>query len=123
MSTGSSAAQVIAGTPTGIATAQASVLIGLEAHPIRVEVSCTRGPAFFQMVGLAEAAVRESRVRVAGALSHLGVLLDAYAVTVNLAPADLRKSGAALDVAIALAVLAAVDMLEPQVLDGVLLIG
>jgi magnesium chelatase family protein len=77
----------------------------------------------FQMVGLAEAAVRESRVRVTGALSHLGVLIDAYAVTVNLAPADLRKSGAALDVAIALAVLAAVDLLEPSALDGVLLIG
>src|SRR5258707_2390177 len=118
-----SAAQVIAGTPTGIATAQASVLMGLEAHPIRVEVCCTRGPAFFQMVGLAEAAVRESQVRVSGALSRLGVLLDAYAVTVNLAPADLRKSGAALDVAIALAVLAAIELLDPRALDGVLFIG
>lgn len=123
MKSAGSAAQVIAGTPTGIATAQTSVLIGLEAHPIRVEVSCTRGPAFFQMVGLAEAAVRESRVRVQGALSCFGVLIDAYAVTVNLAPADLRKSGAALDVAIALALLAAIDMLDPQVLRGVLLVG
>ncbi len=123
MNAASSAAQIICGTPTGIATARASVLIGLEAHPIRVEVSCTRGPAMFQMVGLAEAAVRESRVRVQGALAQLGVLLDAYAVTVNLAPADLRKSGAALDVAIALAVLAAVDVLDPRSLDGVLLIG
>jgi len=116
-------AQVIAGTPTGIATAQASVLMGLDAHPIRVEVCCTRGPAFFQMVGLAEAAVRESQVRVSGALSRLGVLLDEYAVTVNLAPADLRKSGAALDVAIALGVLGAVELLDPRALDGVLLIG
>ena len=117
------ALQVIAGKPTGIATAQASVLIGLEAQPIRVEVCCTRGPAFFQMVGLAEAAVREARVRVAGSLSRLGVLLDEYAITVNLAPADLRKSGAALDVAIALSVLAAVELLSPQALKGVLLIG
>jgi magnesium chelatase family protein len=99
------------------------VLIGLEAHPIRVEVSCTRGPAFFQMVGLAEAAVRESRVRVQGSLACLGVLIDAYAVTVNLAPADLRKSGAALDVAIALALLAAIELLEPRALEGVLLVG
>jgi magnesium chelatase family protein len=53
----------------------------------------------------------------------LGVLIDAYAVTVNLAPADLRKSGAALDVAIALALLAAVEVLEPQALAGVLLVG
>lgn len=77
----------------------------------------------FQMVGLAEATVRESRVRVQGALARLGVLIDAYAVTVNLAPADLRKSGAALDVAIALAVLAAVEVLDPRTLEGVLLIG
>src|SRR5258706_13851222 len=105
-----SAAQVIQGTQTGIATALASVLIGLEAHPIRVEVCCTRGPAFFQMVGLAEAAVRESQVRVSGALSRLGVLLDAYAGTVNLAPADLRKRGAALDVALPPRALAAVGL-------------
>lgn len=106
-----------------MAAAHTSVLLGLEAHPIHVEVSCTRGPAFFQMVGLAEAAVRESRVRVSGALARLGVLLDQYAVTVNLAPADLRKSGAALDVAIALAVLSAIELLDPRTLDGVLLIG
>src|SRR3954470_19605807 len=123
MNAASSAAQVISGAPTGIATAQASVLIGLEAHPVRVEVCCSRGPAMFQMVGLAEATVRESRVRVQGALSRLGVLIDAYAVTVNLAPADLRKSGAALDVAIALGVLAAVEVLDPRALEGVLLIG
>jgi magnesium chelatase family protein len=119
----STAMQVIAGTPTGIAVAQTCVLIGLEAHPIRVEVSCTRGPAMFQMVGLAEAAVRESRVRVSGSLSGLRVLLDEYAVTVNLAPADLRKSGAALDLAIALGVLAAVGELSPRALERVLLIG
>jgi magnesium chelatase family protein len=123
MNAASSAPLVIAGTPTGIATAQASVLIGLEAHPIRVEVSCTRGPSQFQMVGLAEAAVRESKVRVQGALAQLGVLIDEYAITVNLAPADLRKSGAALDVAIALAVLGAVHELDAEALRGVLLIG
>jgi magnesium chelatase family protein len=115
--------QVISGTPTGIATAQASVLVGLDAQPVKVEVCCTRGPAMFQMVGLAEAAVKESKVRVQGALAGLGVLIDAYAVTVNLAPADLRKSGAALDVAIALAVLAALDVLDPRALSGTLLLG
>jgi magnesium chelatase family protein len=118
-----SAAHVIMGTPTGSATAHTSVLVGLEAYPIRVEVCCTRGPAGFQLVGLAEAAVRESRVRVQGALARLGVLIDQYAITINLAPADLRKSGAALDMAIALSVLAAVELLDPQVLEGVLLIG
>jgi magnesium chelatase family protein len=117
------ATQVIAGAPTGSAAALTSVLIGLEARPVQVEVCCTRGPAFFQLVGLAEAAVKEARVRVQGALSGLGVLLDAYAITISLAPADLRKSGAALDVAIALAVLAALDVLEPRSLDGILFLG
>jgi len=123
MNSADSTEDIVAGAPTGIATTQTSVLVGLEAHPIHVEVSCTRGPAFFRMVGLAEAAVRESRVRVQGALSCLGVLIDGYAVTVNLAPADLRKNGAALDVAIALALLAAIKMLEPDALTNVLLVG
>ena len=83
------------------------MVVGLEPRAIQVEVCSSRGPAFFQMVGLAEAAVREARVRVASALAGIGVLLDEYAVTVNLAPADLRKAGATLDLAIALGVLAA----------------
>jgi magnesium chelatase family protein len=113
----------IAGPPLGLATAHASVLVGLDAHPIRIEVCCTRGPSFFQMVGLAEAAVREARVRVASSLSGLGVLLDEYAVTVNLAPADLRKTGATLDVAIAAAALAATGHLPPAALEGLLILG
>lgn len=117
------AAATIAGSPLGIATAHSSTLVGLEPWPIRVEVCCTRGPAFFQMVGLAQAAVRESRVRVASALAGLGVLLDEYAITVNLAPADLRKSAAALDLALAAAVLNAIGKVPASALDGVLLLG
>src|SRR5690606_28365478 len=104
----------ICGKPLGLAVSHSSSLIGLDAHPIRVEVSCTRGPSFFQLVGLAEAAVREARVRVASALAKLGILLDEYALTVSLAPADLRKSGAALDVPLAAAILAAIDKLDPR---------
>src|SRR3954465_13110181 len=113
----------ICGPELGLAVAEASTLIGLDAHPIQVEVSSTRGPSFFQMVGLAEAAVREARVRVASALAKLGVLLDEYAITVNLAPADLRKSGAALDVAIAVAVLGAVGSLDPLSASKLLMVG
>ncbi|MCK6531800.1 MAG: ATP-binding protein [Polyangiaceae bacterium] len=105
------------------ATAHTSVLVGLEANPIAVEVTCSRGPGFFQLVGLAEAAVREARVRVASALSRLGVLLDEHAITVNLAPADLKKRGAGLDVAIALALLGAVGRLPAPALAGVLVLG
>jgi magnesium chelatase family protein len=119
----SNTAATIAGTPLGIAQVHSSTLVGLEPRPIRVEVCCTRGPAFFQMVGLAQAAVRESRVRVASALARLNVLLDEYAITVNLAPADLRKSVAALDLALAAAVLAAVGKLPTSALDDVILLG
>jgi magnesium chelatase family protein len=113
----------ICGTPLGLARAHASVVLGLEAHAIEVEVCSTRGPSLFQLVGLAEAAVREARVRVQSSLARLGILIDEYALTVNLAPADLRKHGASLDVALALAVLAAIGRLDPAVLTGMLVLG
>ncbi|MEO8903327.1 MAG: magnesium chelatase domain-containing protein [Polyangiaceae bacterium] len=113
--------QPICGPELGLAVAEASTLIGLEAHPIQVEVSSTRGPSFFQMVGLAEAAVREARVRVASALARLGVLLDEYAITVNLAPADVRKGSAALDLAIAVGILGAIGVVPAHAIEGVLL--
>jgi magnesium chelatase family protein len=118
-----SSAAVIQGAPLGIASVEASVVVGLEPRPIQVEVCSTRGPAFFQMVGLAEAAVREARVRVASALAGLGVLLDEYAVTINLAPADLRKAGATLDLALALGILGALGELPSAALERVLVLG
>jgi magnesium chelatase family protein len=118
-----SAVAIVQGQPLGIAVAAASVVVGLEARAIQVEVCSSRGPAFFQLVGLAEAAVRESRVRVASSLAGLDVLLDEYAVTVNLAPADLRKAGATLDLAIALAVLGAIGKLDRARIAGTLLLG
>ena len=117
------AVTLVQGHPLGLAAAMASVVVGLEARPIHVEVCSSRGPSFFQLVGLAEAAVREARVRVASALAGLDVLIDEYAVTVNLAPADLRKAGATLDLAIALGLLAALGRVDPRALDGTLLLG
>ena len=67
--------------------------------------------------------MREARVRVASALAGLGILLDEYAITINLAPAGIRKSGAALDLAIAAGVLGAIDKLPPDSLRCCLLIG
>jgi magnesium chelatase family protein len=114
---------VIRGRVLGLGTTHASVLVGLDAFVVRVEVASTRGPAFFQMVGLAEAAVRESRVRVTSALARLGVLLDEFAITVNLAPADLRKSGAVLDLAISLAILTAIHHVDGSGMPKVMLLG
>lgn len=123
MDASSNVAVIVRGHPLGIASVAASVVVGLEARPIQVEVCSSRGPSFFQLVGLAEAAVREARVRVASALAGLDVLLDEYAITVNLAPADLRKAGATLDLAIALGILVALGRIGEHVLDGSLLLG
>src|SRR5437899_4895 len=93
-------------------------LVGLDAFPVRVEVDSGRGPACFYLVGLAEASVRESRVRVKAALQQVGVDLDEYVITVNLAPADLRKSGGSYDLAIAVATLAALGKLPSAGLEA-----
>jgi magnesium chelatase family protein len=106
-----------------LATAQTTALVGLDARPVRVEVACTRGPGWFEMVGLADGAVRESRVRVGAALGQLGILMAEHRITVNLAPADLRKSGTAFDLAIAVATLGALGKLPAEALDGVALLG
>src|SRR5438105_10561311 len=96
----------MAGDPM-LATASSATLIGLHAHPVRVEVEAVRGPPFFELVGLAEASVRESRVRVKSALAQVGVDIAECRVVVNLAPADVRKTGSGFDLAIAAAALGA----------------
>ncbi len=87
-------------------------LLGLKFQRVTVEVSSRRGPSFFQLAGLAETAVREARIRMHSALGGLGITLDEYALTVNLAPANLRKSGSGLDLAMAIAVLGAIGQVE-----------
>jgi magnesium chelatase family protein len=114
---------VIAGKPLAYASVCSSALIGLEPHLVTIEVSCTRGPPLFRMVGLPEAPVREARVRIASALAGLGVLLDEYAITINLAPADIPKSGAMFDLALAVGVLGALGRFPSQHLGGTLLLG
>ncbi|MFO0618207.1 MAG: YifB family Mg chelatase-like AAA ATPase [Polyangiaceae bacterium] len=98
-------------------------LIGLDAQPIVVEVDASRGPTSFHLVGLPEASVRESRVRVKAALEQAGVDIDEFVLTVNLSPADLRKSGGALDLAIALAVLGALRVLPAEPLAEIVCLG
>ena len=113
----------ISGRVRGLARAESGALWGLAARPVIVEVCSSRGPAFFQLVGLAQTSVREARVRVASALAELGVLLDEYALTVNLAPADIPKRGTALDLAIAAAVLAALNRVPKNGLEQTLVLG
>jgi magnesium chelatase family protein len=105
------------------ATTLAVALEGLAANLVRVEVDSGRGLPAFRMVGLPEAAVREARVRVRAALAPLGVDLNEYVITVNLAPAYLRKAGTAFDLAIAVATMAAVERIAPSAVAGTLLVG
>lgn len=106
-----------------LAITQSAVLAGIASHPVRVEVQAERGIPTFELVGLAEAAVRESRVRVKSALASVGVDISECRVTVNLAPADVKKSGSAFDLAIALGTLVALGALAETAVDDVLLLG
>ena len=106
-----------------LATALSATLVGLQAHLVRVEVEGRRGPYFFEIVGLPEASVRESRVRVKSALAQLGVHLGECQIVINLAPADVRKTGSGFDLAIAAAALGAMGAVPPESCDDTLLIG
>ena len=106
-----------------LATVMGAVLVGLDAHPVRVEVHASRNVPSFELVGLAEASVRESRVRVKSALAQVGVDTSECRIVVNLAPADLRKNGSGFDLAIAVATLAALRVLPEHVAGDMLLLG
>ncbi len=106
-----------------LARALAATPWGIEARPVEVEVDVQTGLPQIQIVGLPDAAVRESRERVRSALRNCGFDLPPRAVTVNLAPADLRKEGNHLDLAIALALLAAHGALPEEALAGRILVG
>jgi magnesium chelatase family protein len=106
-----------------LAMAHASTLVGLEALPVQVEVDIARGLPAFDLVGLPEASVRESRMRVRSALEQVGFPLPTRRVTVNLAPADVRKNGAGFDLAIAMATLAAAKESPEDLLRDWLLVG
>ncbi len=96
---------------------------GIDARPVDVEVDVQTGLPQMQIVGLPDAAVREARERVRSALRNCGFDLPPRAITVNLAPADLRKEGNHLDLAIALALLAAHGAIPGERLAGRMAIG
>lgn len=106
-----------------LAIAESAVLTGIDSHPVRVEVRAEAGIPAFELVGLAETTVRESRVRVKAALASVGIAINEHRITVNLAPGDLRKSGSSFDLAIALGTLVALEKLPQDVIAGVLLLG
>jgi magnesium chelatase family protein len=89
---------------------------GVEARPVDVEVQLTAGEFAFVVVGLGDKAVGESRERVRAAFAGLGLALPGRRIICNLAPADLPKEGSHYDLPIALAVMAAMGVIPPDVL-------
>lgn len=96
---------------------------GVDARPVQVEVDVTNGLPQMQIVGLPDASVRESRERVRSAIKNSGFDLPPKVVVVNLAPADLRKEGNHLDLAIAVALMCALGQVPEEALAGRLLCG
>src|SRR5947208_14799528 len=90
-----------------LARVASATVVGIEAAPIDVEVDVAVGLPGCHIVGLPDAGVREGRVRIRGALENSGFKLPPRRITVNLAPADLRKDGAAFDLPIAIGILCA----------------
>ena len=96
---------------------------GLEGTIIEVEVDSSRGLSSFMLVGLPDAAVKESAERVRAAIRNSGLSYPRNRITVNLAPADLRKVGPAYDLPIALGMLIASEQISPEALDSSLVLG
>ena len=102
---------------------RSGLVLGVTALPVDVEVEVGEGMPGITIVGLATSAVQESRVRVLAAIRNLGVALASRRVTVNLAPADLRKEGTGFDLPIALALLCAQDEQRRPDLAGIHMVG
>lgn len=106
-----------------LATTHSATPWGVDARLVQVEVDVSYGIPTHNIVGLPDASVRESRERVRSAIKNSGFDLPPRVVIVNLAPADLKKEGNHLDLAIALAHLAAIDSLSPRSLQGRIFCG
>jgi magnesium chelatase family protein len=106
-----------------LASVRSAVLEGVDGRLVTVEVHVARGLPGYTVVGLPDAAGRESRERVRAALLSSALPYPQTRVTVNLAPAAIRKSGAGLELAIALGILAADDALPAGSLDDVAVLG
>jgi len=106
-----------------LARVRTAAVVGVEALPVFVEVDVSFGLPTFAMVGLPDASVRESRDRVRSAIRNSGFEFPPHRITVNLAPADVRKAGASFDLPIALGILAAAGALESRTVADLVLVG
>ncbi len=100
-----------------------AALTGIEAYPVEVEVNSGWGDTIVVIVGLPDAAVKESRDRVSTAISNSGFKFPMGRTTINLAPADVKKEGPSFDLPIALGLLAASEQIETDQLDNFIAVG
>jgi magnesium chelatase family protein len=98
-------------------------LHGIDVHLVQVEVDISSGLPATRTVGLPEAAAREGNERVRAAIQNSGVAYPCKRILINLAPADVRKKGSSLDLAMAVAIIAGAEGLETHPLEGLLLYG
>lgn len=102
---------------------QSATIRGVEALPVTVEVVVSNGIPAFSIVGMADAAIQESRERVKAALRASGFIMPTDKIVVNLAPGSLRKAGSGFDLPIALGILAATGQIDPALVEGQLVVG
>lgn len=106
-----------------VAMASTVAYLGLEARSVEVQCQIAAGVPAFTVVGLADKAIAESRERVRGALAAIGLSLPPKRITVNLSPADLPKEGSHYDLPIALALLSAMGVIDPETLAAYVIVG
>jgi magnesium chelatase family protein len=106
-----------------IVKAISSAVLGIDSHPVTVEVDLAAGLPLFATVGLPDVAVRESKDRIKAAIKNSGYAFPGHHVTVNLAPADIKKEGTSFDLPIAVAILTAQDLLPAASLKHYLILG
>jgi magnesium chelatase family protein len=102
---------------------RSAAVLGIDAFPVEVEVDISNGLPSFSTVGLPNGVVREGRERVSAALANAGYQFPLRRITVNLAPADIRKDGSALDLPIALGLLLASGQLPEANINGTMVLG
>ena len=93
-------------------------LLGLNAFAVKVEIEASKGLPSFDIVGLADASVKESRERVRSALRSSEITLPLRKIIINLAPADVRKTGSVYDLAVAVALLLMTVCFPPPLLSA-----
>ncbi|HEX6645095.1 MAG TPA: YifB family Mg chelatase-like AAA ATPase [Gemmatimonadales bacterium] len=106
-----------------LARVRSAAVLGVDAYLMDVEVDLASGLPAFNTVGLPQGAVKEGRERVTAALLNAGFVFPLRRITVNLAPADIRKNGSSLDLPIALGILAASGQVSGRRLDGQVVLG